>query len=258
MNRYILLPSLFLTCLAMSPLAQADIISLNTFVKNASFEIPVTSCCSFPSYWSSGGTATGDAGNWAPSSFQPEGLSALSGTQVGYINNYSGESTAPQYQNSKTGGSIQTNYWYLSQTLSLPGGMIAGDTYILTYGVARRADVLDPAGYRVQINGNYSLDPGGCSLCDAITSGSTGSFTPGVWYWETVKYTAQQADQGRQPTIYLVNDGRESGAGLAQMEFDLPEFALPEPSSVLLLGLQLGAVALLWLVARRKCAPTSH
>jgi hypothetical protein len=253
MNRYILLPRLFLTCLAMSPLAQADIISLNTFVKNASFEVPVTSCCSFPSYWSQGGTATGDAGNWTPSDFPSAGLTALGGNQVGYINNYSGENPAPNYQNSLIGGSPELNYWYLSQTLSIPGGMVAGNTYIFTYGVARRADILDPAGYRVQINGKYSLDPGGCSTCDAITSGSTGAFTPGVWYWETVQYTAQAADTGFQPTIYLVNDGRESGAGLAQVEFDLPE-----PSSVLLLGLQLGAVALLWLVARRKCAPTSH
>jgi hypothetical protein len=256
MNRYILLPSLFLTCLAMSPLAQADIISLNTFVKNASFEVPVTSCCSFPSYWSQGGTTTGDAGNWDPSSLPAAGLSAFGGTQVGYINNYSLESHAQVNQNSGYGGSPQLDYRYLSQTLFIPGGMRAGNTYILTYGVASRADLQDPAGYRVQINGNYS--PDGCSLCDAITSGSTGSFASGTWYLETVRYTARPEDEGFQPTIYLVNDGRISGTGPAQLEFDLPEFALPEPSSVLLLGLQLGAVALLWLVARRKCAPTSH
>jgi len=83
--------------------------------------------------------------------------------------------------------------------------MLAGTTYVLTYGVAVRADVPQPSEFRVQINGNYSP---GCDTCDAITSGSTALFAPGTWYYETVDYIAQLDDNGLQPTIYLVNDGR--------------------------------------------------
>ena len=53
---------------------------------------------------------------------------------------------------------------------------------------------------------------------------------------------------GRQPTIYLVNDGRIAGPGFAQVEYDIP---VPEPASVLLLGFQFVSVALFALCAAR-------
>jgi hypothetical protein len=154
------------------------------------------------------------------------GLAALSGSQVGYINNYSGANpSGPNSGSSVLGGSPEQNYWYLAQTLDIPGGMVANTTYVLTYGVAIRKDISQQSNFRVQINGNYS--PTGCNTCDAITSGSTASFVAGKWYYETVDYTAQAADNGLQPTIYLVNDGAISGLPvLTQMEFDLP---VPEP-----------------------------
>jgi hypothetical protein len=214
--------------LAPSP-AKADIP-----VANASFETPFTSCCSFPDGWSQGGTAVGDAGNWDPTSDPNSGLAPSDAFQVAYINNYyngADDST--------------TNYWYLAQTLNIPGGMVPGDVYTLIYDVAVRADLSNPAWFRVQINGNYS--PTGCTTCFAITRASTGSFIPGpdgkqVWYPYSVSYSAQPADAGKQPTIYLVNDGSVSG-GLAQVEFDVGSphspFTVPEPGSILLLVVML-------------------
>jgi hypothetical protein len=163
-------------------------------------------------------------------------LSASDAFQVAYINNYSGASASD-------GG--HDNYWDLSQTLFIPGGMIPGDVYTLIYEVAIRADILAAAQFRVQINGNYS--PAGCTNCYAITTGSTASFIPGTWYDYSVSYTAKSADAGLQPTIYLVNDGGLNGAGLTQVEFDVARpnspFTVPEPGSILLAG-TLGAAKL--------------
>ena len=182
-----------------------------------------------PAGWFSGGTATGDAGNWNPSVFPGASLIALNGDQVGYINNYSGADSL-------------NNYWYLAQTLSI--AMVQGETYSLTYGVARRADVPDPALFRVQINGNT----GACPTCFAITAGTTGDFTPGSWQLVNVQYTATAADAGTNPTIYLVNDGRIAGPGLAQVEFDAAA-AVPEPGTFVLSGSLLLAVGM---IARRR------
>ena len=108
---------------------------------NPSFEVPLTSCCNFPAGWSDGGTATGDAVNWNPSDYPAAGLVALSGNQVGYVNNSGAKPAGANSGSSVLGGSPEQNYWYLAQTLDIPGGMVAGNTYVLTYGSGR------PRGY---------------------------------------------------------------------------------------------------------------
>jgi hypothetical protein len=85
---------LLFVVLAFAGIGFADIVPLNPYVSNASFEVPMTLGCNFPTGWSQNGTATGDAGNWNPSACPPgntAGLVALDGKQVGYINNSSGE-----------------------------------------------------------------------------------------------------------------------------------------------------------------------
>jgi len=202
--------------------------SLNPFVTNPSFEVPVTGCCNFPTGWSSGGPANGNAGNWNPSSDPAALITALNGSQVAYINNYTGQDG-------------MNNYYALDQTISSVV-FVPGVTYTLTYAVARRADIPDPGAFRVQINGNYSPS---CLTCYAITSGSTGDIPVGQWESFTVSYTAQAADAGTSPTIYLVNDGRVAGPGLAQIEFDL----VPEPGALILLGT---VVTLIGIGTRRR------
>jgi len=234
-----------LACVLVPSSAKADIP-----VANASFETPFTSCCSFPDGWSQGGTAVGlytGAGNWDPFVFPAppgspgwSGLAPSEGFQVAYINN---DTASPNPDDSTA------NYWSLAQTLNILGGMVPGDLYTLIYDVARRPDFPNPAWFRVQINGNY--DPTSCPNCYAITSGSTGDISAGIWEAFSVSYTAKPADAGKQPTIYLVNDGSVSG-GLAQVEFDVGSpyspFTVPEPGSILLLVFMLagtlGAVKL--------------
>src|SRR5690242_14682603 len=237
MNTKVAVP-LLAAALILPGIARADIaaISLNDYVYNPSFEMPITSCCAWPDGWMMGGPATGDAGSWDPDTY-PSELTATDGNQIGYINNYSGWNSS------------YSNYFYLAQTLPIP--MVPGTWYSLTYDVAIRADAPVDANFRVQINGNYSPS---CPECYAIAFGSTGSFTPGTWHPFTALYQATEADAGFSPTIYLVNDGRADGqAKLAQVEFDLPgpNAAVPEPHTAALLSIYLGLAGLLGFLARR-------
>jgi hypothetical protein len=210
----------------------AETVSLNPFIANPGFEsptVPSSGCCSFPSGWSEGGPGNGGAGNWDPTTWAPAAnLNAYSGSQIAYINNSSGQDGF-------------NNYYALDETLS-GVTLVAGTTYTLTYAVASRADLVNPAAFRVQINGNASA---GCPTCFAVTTGSTGDFAAGVWKLFTVSYTAQAADGGTSPTIYLVNDGatNEIGGPVAQVEFDISP--VPEPAALALLAAGVVALACL-------------
>jgi len=197
----------------------SPLVIVNDYLFNAGFETPVTTCCSSPVPWSTAATAVGDTGNWNPSAFPSAGLTAYEGNQVGYVNNYSGQDGF-------------NNWVALTQNVVIPGGLVEGTAYRLIYAVARRMDLDDPAGFRVQINGG-----GACPTCFAITSGSTGSIAAGTWGVYSVDYTAQAADAGQNLVVYLVNDGRIAGPGLAQVEFDVA--AVPEPLTMALTGIGL-------------------
>jgi hypothetical protein len=66
---------------------------------------------------------------------------------------------------------------------------------------------------------------------EAHQPGNFRAIAPGFWYIESVSYTAQAQDAGKQPTIYLVNDGGVAGQ-VAQVSFDVP---VPESSEIALL-----------------------
>ncbi len=215
-----------LTLLLFIAPASADIV-MNSFILNNSFESPSTVCCSFPTGWNYQAAGSGDAGNYDPVLHGNTHITPLDGSLVAYVNNYSGQNGF-------------NNWTALSQTVNV-GGMVSGETYTLRYGVARRFDLDDPAGYRVQING------GGGGF--AITSGSTAAAPAGTWLYRTVSYTATAADTGLNPTIYLVNDGRVAGPGVAQVNFDV---IVPEASALPLLAA--GPLLVLALARRRRRA----
>src|ERR1039457_3827445 len=100
--------------------AEADVVSLNPFIQDGSFENPATICCASPTGWFQGGTTIGYAGNFDPLQWQgypgTTNLVALTGNEVAYVNNYN------QVNNS------MSDYEYLAQTLS-GVSMVTGWTY---------------------------------------------------------------------------------------------------------------------------------
>lgn len=217
--------------LALSLLATGTVfadVSLSQYILNLSFESPAAP--SNPGYttnivtdWTIGGS--GSAGVWTPTIVTGTGLTPTDGSQMAYIN----DSTA----------SDQDNPTWLQQTLSLPGGMVNGITYTLTYAIAIRTDI------------NPNQPEFGVEICDGsncvTTTGTAASLTPGIWSTYSVSYAATAADAGNDPTVYLLDYGTTSATpAFTQVDFDEAQ-TVPEPAGATLLGLQLGLVVLIGL-----------
>jgi len=143
--------------------------------------------------------------------------------------------------NSIPDGSIiaYTNDGTLSQTVTLVGGVVTGNTYTLTVFEGTRADCCTAGGDTADL------------LVNGTQYFATGTVaTAGNWTQWTATYTGLAADAGSPITIQLGGTGNQADFDDVTLSYTTPS-AVPEPAYLTLLAAGLGG---LMLVARRRSA----
>lgn len=226
--------TLLTLALGLAVLAPLSAESLNPFVNNPSFENSGTSTGGWYLYISPG--ASGSFGSWFPATDLPNsGLKAYDGKTVGFVRTNDSPNS-------------QSEFVSLAQEINSVT-FTPGQTYSLTYAIARRADVSTPAEFQLRIGSTSQLTSNPCVGCYNDFYGSTGNITPGQWQLFTVSYTAQAPDAGQHPIIYLADDGAYlRGQGPTEIEFDIAP--IPEPGTVVLFAG--GLIFMFFFISRRR------
>ncbi len=188
-------------------------------IDNASFEDPILSDLGFtlaaPPSWKAGGDAQ-FYGVFNPQDFQYPGATGgdlpgtASGPQLGFI--------------AINGGTIGT----LTYSGSSLGLFVPGRTYTLTVAIGNRADYAEEPLHSIALLADGA--PVATSLPAVVPDGTFADIS--------VSYTALAGDSGRAIGIELIGARNSVYTANVQANFDNVRLSsVPEPSSVLLLGL---------------------
>ncbi len=220
--------------------------SLNPYIVNPGFEQansfdgPCAGGTPDPCFNSSFVGWSGVNGTINPTGIVGGNLNAYEGKNAAWINNlstFAGVGTVL----TGVGGSVTVgnNRQYFGQTLT--GISLQPSTsYTFSYAVSRRADspASNPGTFSLQVNANGATGSGDYGEKIWILQGNTASITPGQWQIYTLSFTTTATTPTGNPSVFLVNEGSNTG-GVSQIEFD----AAPEPAALALTGLGFAILA---------------